>query len=253
MMGICVAVVWGLSEATEAFSINLRWRVAVAAFVLGSMALVTWRQVGYWKSSVELWTRDLKVTHSHPISEVNLGMSLLGLGRDDEAYIHFQRALVLQPNDRLALFYSGIYLGKRRHYEEAVENLQKSLRVGSLDASRIVLASRALGIIYLKLGDRAQARANFIRAVQTSPDDLADAQWLDQLDLEDAIDKEKLLLASHPSARGYLDLGNLLQQGGRIPDARIAYEHVLQLDPRSTEAEQALRTLKEGQSTSTDR
>ena len=247
LIGIFVAVVWAIAEAAEALSIGIRWRCAAAALLLGSMALVTWRQVGYWKSSLDLWTHTLQVTRSNSTAEVNLGFSLVDNGREDEAYIHFQRALESKPDDAVALLNIGVYLEKHGQYRESIEKLESSLRTGLLDASEIVNASRGLGIDYSQLGDRAQARANFIRAVQISPGDLADLQRLGQLDIQDAIDKERLSVAAHPTPQGYLQLGKLLQDNGRPFDARMAYEQALQIDPRLAAAQQALNNLKNSQ------
>jgi len=146
MIGIFVVVVWGLSEAAEAQSI----RCVAAVLVLGSMALVTLRQLDYWKSSVDLWTRALQVTRSNSLSEVNLGGSLLSLGCEDEAYIHFQRALVSEPDDPIALLQSGIYLLKHGRYQESIENLERFVRT-SRDPRAITSAYRYLGVAYGEL------------------------------------------------------------------------------------------------------
>jgi protein O-mannosyl-transferase len=244
MIGICVAVVWGFSEAADAQSIGVLWRRAASVLVLGAMALVTWRQVGYWTSSLDLWTHALKVTRGNSMSEVNMGTSLLNLGREDEAYMHFQRALVSKPDDHLALLYSGIYLEKHGHYQESIEKLEGALRAKPRETWEIVAASRGLGLAYTELGDRARARANFGRAVQTEPGDLADLQQLGLLEMQDAIDGVKRSVAAHPTPRGYLQLGQLLQENGTLPDAQTAYEQALHLDPHLTEAQQALRILK---------
>jgi protein O-mannosyl-transferase len=150
MIGIFVAVVWGLPEAAEAQSIGIPWRCVAAVLVLGSMALVTLRQVYYWKSSLDLWTRALQVTRSNSLSEVNLGGSLMSLGREDEAYIHFQRALVSEPDDPIALLQSGIYLVKHGRYQEAIETLERFVR-SSRDPREIASAYRYLGVAYGEL------------------------------------------------------------------------------------------------------
>lgn len=150
MIGIFVAVVWGLSEAADAQSIGIPWRCVAAVLVLGSMALATLRQVDYWKSSLDLWTHALQVTRSNSLSEVNLGGSLLSLGREDEAYIHFQRALVSEPDDPIALLQSGIYLVKHGRYQESIETLERFVRT-SRDPREITSAYRYLGVAYGEL------------------------------------------------------------------------------------------------------
>ncbi len=243
MIGICVAVVWGFSEIADVLLIGIGWQWAAATVVLGAMVLLSWRQVGYWSSSVALWSHALEVTRSNSLAEVNLGIGLTDVGREDEAYLHFQKALALEPDDHMALWGSGIYLVKHGHYQESIEKLERSLRT-SQDNEEITATYRALGVAYDKLGDRAQARANFVHATQTTPNDWIDLQRLGRLDMEDAIDKVKQSVAAHPSAQGYVQLGQLLQENGKVPDAQMAYERALQLDPRFAQAQQALEALK---------
>lgn len=49
-----------------------------------------------------------------------------------------------------------------------------------------------------------------------------------------------LRVAEHPTAEGYLLLGQQQQQAGRVKDARAAYNKALQSDPKTEAAHLAL-------------
>ena len=68
---------------------------------------------------------------------------------------------------------------------------------------------------------------------------------LSLLEVRDGIDRLTKYLAATPSAQGYLQLGQLLQEDARIDDAVVAYEHALKLNPTFTEAKIALTKLQQ--------
>jgi len=50
--------------------------------------------------------------------------------------------------------------------------------------------------------------------------------------------------AGAPSGPRYLQLGMLLQEIGKLPEARVAYEQALNLDPTLAEAKESLDALE---------
>jgi len=64
--------------------------------------------------------------------------------REDEAYTHFQSALVSEPDDPIALLQSGVYLVKQGRYQESIENLERFVQT-SCDPREITSAYRYLG------------------------------------------------------------------------------------------------------------
>jgi len=242
MLGILVIAVWAGADIAKSQSIG-RWEQrAIAILVLAVLAVITSRQIDYWKSSYSLWTRALEVTGSNFMAEGNLGMSLLDMGREDEAFEHFQRALASEPHDPLSLLSAGTYLVRHGRYQESIEKLEQFVLIARSPAE-MTRAYRGLGVAYAELGNREKARANFLRALQITPQDPADMENLGKLVALDAVDNLKSSLTAHPTPRGYLQLGQLLQQSGRVPDAQMAYKQALRLDPQLVEAHQALRAL----------
>lgn len=59
----------------------------------------------------------------------------------------------------------------------------------------------------------------------------------------EAIGRFAKSVAEHPTAEGYLQLGQLQQQAGRVEDARAAYKKALQSNPKAEAARLALATM----------
>jgi len=240
LLGIFVAVVWGLSDIADFKRVGMRWRVAALAVVLAVLSLVTSRQLGYWRNSVDLWTHTLKVTQNNLVAEENLAVALGN--REDEALVHFENALRLHPDDPNALLSIGVELMRHRRLQEAAERFETVIRT-SKDPDWLATAYRGLGAVSDLAGDRPKARENFLRALQLDPGNTADLYNLALVEAEEGADKLSVAVAAHPTAEGYLQLGQLLESAHKIPDAKAAYQKALQLNSNLAEAKQALHNL----------
>lgn len=107
------------------------------------------------------------------------------------------------------------------------------------DPSRLVGAYENLGRCYQRIGNYKDARAAYEQALHINPERQSTKDALDSLDLSEAMRN----VAESPSGGGFLRLGQLLQKAGRILQARAAYEHALELDPKLAAAHKALEGL----------
>jgi tetratricopeptide (TPR) repeat protein len=77
-----------------------------------------------------------------------------------------------------------------------------------------------------------EVRESYQQALNVTPQRSADmVQWLTQS------------VAAQPSPPRYVQLGILLQETGKLSEARAAYEQALKLDPTLVEAKQSLDAL----------
>jgi tetratricopeptide (TPR) repeat protein len=220
--------------------------VALSALALIVCPVVTWQQLTYWKSSVDLWTRALQVTPSNYVAEENLAVALADLGREDEALPHFEIARQIIPTDPTALLNVGTDYVKQGRLKEAIEAFEIVARTNH-DPEHLTAAYRGLGIAYAQSGTRAKARENFILAQQISP--LAPTEFynLARLEAEEGAEKLAAVVSAYPTTENYLQLGQLLHLSGKDHDAEVAYGKALKIDPKSTEAKKALQDLKEAE------
>jgi tetratricopeptide (TPR) repeat protein len=242
LIGIFVAVVWGIWDAAEHRKIRMQWVIASFVVVLAILSAVTRRQLEYWRSSSILWSHALQVTPSNYVAELNLAVSLTDQGKDDEALPHFEKVKEIRPDDVVALLNIGSYLMKHGNPRQAIEEFQIVVSTHD-DPDQLTAAYRYLGAAYVQLGDRHKARENFLAAMRLSPEDPTEFYNLSMLEVEDGVDKLSKVVSAHPTAKGYLDLAQLLQQDRKPVAAKVAYQKALELDPKLAEARQALDDL----------
>ena len=92
----------------------------------------------------------------------------------------------------------------------------------------------SLAAVYDALGDYGKVRESYQQALKVTPQRSAEmTNWLTQS------------VAAQPSAARYVELGILLQETGKLSEARTAYEQALKLDPNQTEPKEFLNNLAE--------
>lgn len=169
-IGLFIAIVWGMGDAAKFAELDHRWTVTTAAVVLIVFSLLTTRQLRFWRSSYDLWTRTLQVTVNNFVAEENLAKALTALGRDNEALVHFVNASQIEPENAFAQLSVGEALLRNRRYLDATEHFNAVIRL-SKDPSYLSYAYDGLGIESGWIGDRAQARQYFLQALKFAPED----------------------------------------------------------------------------------
>ncbi len=98
LIGIFIMLAW---------SIPGRWTTwpspgLVFSVVTGGVLIVlltcTEMQLQYWRNSVTLFSHTVEVTSGSILAEYNLAEALVRQGDTDNAIVHYQRALAIQPN-----------------------------------------------------------------------------------------------------------------------------------------------------------
>lgn len=124
LTGLFVMAAWGTQEL-----LGKRWRLMAAGGILLLLAVLTVRQVGYWKDSATLFSRALATSRGNSLVHNNLGLALAQEGRVDEALSHYRAALSHDPNYPEAHFNLGIAMISHGTADEAVFHLEQALRL----------------------------------------------------------------------------------------------------------------------------
>ncbi|HEV3339115.1 MAG TPA: tetratricopeptide repeat protein [Pirellulales bacterium] len=165
MIGLLIAVVWGGHELAARGGAP-RWLTAgaVAALLVGC-TLITRLQVGYWHDGVSLWQHALEVTSPNPVALNSLGVALAETGRAQEAVVHFERGLALEPDDERCHQNLAIALVALRRFDESLDHFQRALRVNPNNG----LAHFNAGVLVERNGQHAAAIEHFRRALAIDP------------------------------------------------------------------------------------
>jgi tetratricopeptide (TPR) repeat protein len=204
-IGLLLLIAWAMGDLCA----SLRHRRALlGAGALMAVALLmacAHLHTSHWKNSETLWRNALACTSDNNIAHNNLGTALLEMGRLDEAAIHFQKALELQPQYAEARNNLGNVFFQKGRLDEAVADYQKALEIDP----KLALARYNLGVAFLQNGRVSEAAGHFQGALQIEPD----------------------------FAKAHYNLGIALVQLGRVNEALIHYEKALEINPNYAEAE----------------
>ena len=119
--------------------------------------IVTYRQIGYWKDNVTLWSHTVKVTNGNFVAEDNLGEALVSQGKMEEAMPHFFRAAAIFPRDPTSNLNIGAYEQVHQDFSSAIAQYNRVLSNTNNPAVRR-RALMNMADAYHALGDAARAR-----------------------------------------------------------------------------------------------
>ena len=172
-IGLFIMVCWETSNAVSLQIKNARartvWLAAPAFAILVSLAVLTHRQIGYWKDSVTLWSHAVEVTTRNDAAETYLGQALIREGRSQAAIPHLQKAIAISPAAPKAYMFLGYAEQQIGHPRQAIEHYQEALdlsqRYGTYAAHIRVATLQSMAYAYRDLGDYPRAE-QCLEAVQ---------------------------------------------------------------------------------------
>ena len=232
LIGIFVMVVWGVADWADLKKIDLRLRAAAVVGILPALSLMTRRQIGFWQSDYDLWSRTVKVTQNNLVADEALSKVLMTMGHFEEALPGFEEAARFNPGDPDRHVILAADLLEATRPQEAIAEYEAAIHT---TANRTVQARcyESIATIDGELGDFSGVRENYRLALETNAEDGTGM-----------IDRISQTAASAPSGPVYLQLGVLLEELHKLPEARAAYEQALRLEPTLAAAKQALEDLK---------
>jgi len=246
LIGIFLIVAWGLPELAAGWRSRKIVLILVAAAGLCTLTILTWFQVGTWRDNITLYRHAAEVTTGNDWAEYNLGLSLAGDGRFDEALPRFQEAIRLRPGYADAYLNIGAIHALRGNRDEASANFTRVLEI----EPDHVEAHRNFALILLRGGDFDGAAAHIRLLRQIRPDDpeswfltglLATKQG-NPAEAESAYEQAIRLRPDYAEAQNHL--GILLARQGRIESAIGHFREALRIRPNYREAEKNLENAQ---------
>jgi protein O-mannosyl-transferase len=227
-IGLFFLIVWGVSDWAQEHRIPDAWLGVSAAAVLILLCVVTIHQVSYWHNSETLWTRALEVTTDNAVAEANLGSALAGEGRNQDAIVHFGRAVAVDPGNSLAQFFIGLDEGRQGNAQAAVQHLKiASQRPSDNELTELIYAN--LGTAYRNLHEYAEARESFAVALQLNPTDPGAGIGMGLIaqhekDFPAAIRWYSQAMLGRPNAVACLLLARAMEKNNQLAESKSMYE-----------------------------
>ena len=169
---------------------------------------------------------------------LNQGIALQNAGRWREADRVYQAILQADPNQRDAIYLSGVLALQNGNPARGIELMQRAMGLGLLSVELL----NNLGAAYVHAGQHPQASSCFDRAIQLAPSHAASyynksCLLKDLGDVAGAADHLRSAIRCDPSYTTALNnLASLLIDHGDMSEATALLERCLQIDPRYVRA-----------------
>lgn len=145
-----------------------RYRNAALAPVIAAvaaLAVLTVRQVRFWRDTPTLWTRVIELDPSCAQAHLNLSGYDLAANRLADARRHAEEAVRLKPNDARPRQNLGVILESQGLVEPAIQILEQAAALSPPSADAIA----ELGAVLVRNGRYVDAQAPFERALRVEP------------------------------------------------------------------------------------
>jgi len=151
-LGLFMMACWGLADWARLKRLPRALLPAASVAALAVLAVLTYRQIGYWKDNLTLWTHALQVTDNNWVAEDMVGGLLMSQGHKEEGMAHYRIAAEIAPDDPSSNLAVAIYEQNHGQLQEAVRHYKRVLNEmdDPLEKSKVY---QNLGVAYRDLGD----------------------------------------------------------------------------------------------------
>jgi len=232
ILGLAAAWIWAKVNRLRRWRLVTKASVAgVAVLVFAALSFLTFKQIGIWKNSIDLWSYVIrKEPERVPLAYNNRGLAYGNEGLFKEAFEDLSTAIILDSSYDLAYSARGTVFGKMGLYARAIEDYNKAI---VLEPGNYLVYNN-LGIVYSKTGLYDKAAESFSKAIAIKPDEAEIyfnrglAYSLQDQDDRALADYNKALELKQDYATAYRNRGDLYQKSGRkdlaLADFRKACE-----------------------------
>ncbi|WP_420265183.1 hypothetical protein [Candidatus Magnetominusculus dajiuhuensis] len=129
LVGIFIVIAWGVRDISDKIFRRSAVNAVAAVLILAVLGAFTWRQIGYWRDSGQLYKHAIYVTEFNYMAHNNYGVYLMEGGKVDEAVVQFEKGLQIVPyNDELNFNMGAALIGQGK-IQEAQRYLLGSARL----------------------------------------------------------------------------------------------------------------------------
>ena len=271
LTGLFIMLVWSAGDIISKW----RHRTAVTGIwgtaLVAALGVLTFRQVGFWRDTVTLFTHTAAVTTNNVIVHNALGIYYSNNDDYDRAMQEFKKAIDIDPGNIITLCNTANSLARQGRKDEATELYNQVLKIspddplsylalgsietdksnleGAIDLYRTGLKYHPedgkfhgrIGVLLLKMGQVDEA----IAVLETAAKLEADSSIYGNLGLalaakgqvERAIECYKKAIWMNPAnAEAHYNLGNTYLAQDRIAEAAGEYKRAIKAKPEYSKA-----------------
>ncbi len=238
LIGLFIMVAWGVPEFLKSWRHRKEAFVVSSALILSSLSIVTWIQVGYWRTSFTLFDHTLEATTNNYYIHCCRGAAYANLGNDTKAISDFNKAIEINPEYVDAYSFRAISYGALGSQNQAISDYDKVLEVNPEDAATY----NNRGVAYAKLGNNSRAISDYDRAIEIAP---GNAEFYNDRGIaQEAIgnpgkaisDYDRAIAIDPRNARAYNNRGLAHRSLGNDRHAIADFDRAIEIDPKYPDA-----------------
>ena len=165
-IGISIMLAWGVPLLFQSENTRKKILFTAAITFLATLALITWKQCGFWKNSVELLNHALYVRNDVYVVHDCLGLALFAEGKSEEAINHFNQALLLKSDYANSYYNRGVVYSTSGQYEKSVQDFNETIHL----KPDYIPAYYNRAIVYSKIGQYQLAIKDYSKIISLEPD-----------------------------------------------------------------------------------
>ncbi|MBW2570177.1 MAG: tetratricopeptide repeat protein [Deltaproteobacteria bacterium] len=245
MTGLFIIIAWGFSDLSTKWHYRKIVLTLFAVIILSVLAVSTFFQLGYWRSSIALFEYAVNITENNYLAHNNLGAALLEKGKFDKAVLHIKESLRIEPGCKAALYNLGAALSAQGKLDKAVLHYNDVLKINPEDA----IVHNNLADVLSVQGKLDEAVLHYNKALKINSDH-ADAHCslgsllARQNKFKEAIFHLAEAIRINPDyAEAYNEIGVILFQQGKYKKAEVFFSKAVQIKPSYTEARKNIELL----------
>ena len=187
-----------------------------------------------YNEAMEALRRAIEIQPNLVSAHVQLGLTLLAIGRVDQAMVEVKRAIELEPNDAHAYVALGKVQASMRRYSEAIDAFKQAT---SLD-SNYFAAYANLGVAYGVTERYPESAEAYQQALRIDPNnaDALNGLGIAQFRLgqhEEGIQSLKRAVRINPRfVNAYLNLARWYESLGRYAESADAFTEAIRIVPK---------------------
>jgi tetratricopeptide (TPR) repeat protein len=241
-IGLFIAVSWGIHDILHGRPWGKKVFLGAAAAVLLVLMVLTFRQIGYWKDDLTLFTHGIEINPKNFCAQNNLGNYYVSKKNYKEAAYRFSEALRMNPTDVKVMENLG-----RLYYDTGDKDRSIHYYLEALQYNpRSVKASFRLGTIYSERKEFDKATGYFLNVIKQEPEHASAYYNLGVIaaqkgDKEKAAEYLSTAIKLDPrDAESHYSFGIVLMNQGKVNDAISHFRKAIKIDPKNKEAGNSL-------------
>jgi len=165
-IGIAIIIAWGIPSLIKNEYIHRKILFPAGIVILALLAVLTWKQCGYWRNSFELANHSLEITKNnntaHALAYLLRGRAYFDIQRYEQALKDFSEVIRLVPDCANFYYNRGFTYSKLGQQSRAIEDYNEAIRL----IPNYVYAYYYRGKSYDSLGLHQRATEDYNEAIR---------------------------------------------------------------------------------------